>query len=179
MTLGRSLSRSLLHPIIAAVHFSLNIHSILSHSPSLNLPSPSLTLSSLSCILQETVRDLLTCAGMNILVLADDSSSMQAVSDTSDVYKPKTRWSELKDMLEKLATMMLVIDHAGFELKFFNDPEWFDIHTVADLEDLFKKKPTPKGMTPLAANLQLVLSSSYSRGGETSFSFEVTFATRF
>ncbi|GMH70091.1 hypothetical protein TrST_g7281 [Triparma strigata] len=113
---------------------------------------------------EETVRDLLTCAGMNILVLADDSSSMQAVSCTSDVYAPQTRWDELKVTLEKLVTMMLVVDHAGFELKFFNDPEWFDINTVQDLKELFLKKPTPKGMTPLAANLQLVLSSSYSRG---------------
>ena len=54
---------------------------------------------------EDTVRDLLTCAGMNILVFADDSSSMTAVSCTKDVYKPRTRWAELKEMLEKVSRL--------------------------------------------------------------------------
>ena len=110
------------------------------------------------------VRDLLTCSGMNILVFADDSSSMQAVSCTADVYKPTTRWMELKAMLEKLVTMMLVIDHAGFDLKFFNDPTWYNVQTVSSLDDLFASKGQPRGMTPLLSNLSPSLRSRYTRG---------------
>lgn len=36
--------------------------------------------------------------------------------------------------------MMLVIDHAGFDLKFFNDPAWYNVQSVQQLEELFDKK---------------------------------------
>jgi len=119
---------------------------------------------------EQTVRDLLTVSGTNIVVIADDSSSMSAVSCTADVYNPKTRWQELRDTLNNLITMMLVVGNSGFNLKFLNDDRWYEIHSPSDLTNVFSTKPKPRGMTPLGSNLACVL-NGYDRGaypeGET------------
>ncbi|GMI42644.1 hypothetical protein TrCOL_g2882 [Triparma columacea] len=109
---------------------------------------------------EDTCRDLLTIHGMNILVIADDSSSMSAVSSTANVYEPTTRWDELKQTLMRLVTMMLVVDNHGFDLKFMNDDNWYKINSEADLTQIFQSKSHPLGLTPLKANLSLVLSGT-------------------
>lgn len=73
-------------------------------------------------ITEDIVRDLLSVGGTDIVVIADDSSSMSATTDATDIYNPKTRWSELRDTLRELANMLLVVDHMdGFTLKFLNE----------------------------------------------------------
>ena len=81
----------------------------------------------------QVCRDLLSIHGMNIVVIADDSSSMTAVCSSTNVYNPTTRWDELKQMLERLVTMMLVVDGHGFDLKFLNDENWYKINSEKDL----------------------------------------------
>lgn len=115
---------------------------------------------------EEIVRDLLSCSGTDIVVIADDSSSMNTVSDTSNMMKPVTRWGELRSTLEQLVHLLLVVDHSdGFALKFLNDPAWYQINSSQALTTCFSAKPQARGLTPLMANLQLVA------GGYTNGSF--------
>ncbi len=87
---------------------------------------------------------------------------MNTVSDTSNPSKPLTRWGELRQTLEKLVHMLLVVDHAdGFMLKFLNDPGWYQINSAEALEQCFK--PQARGLTPLMANLQL-LAGGFTQG---------------
>merc|ERR1719181_1942513 len=85
---------------------------------------------------EEIVRDLLSVAGADIVVVADDSGSMSCVANYGP--PPKTRWHELQETLTKLAHMLLVVDHSdGFHLQFLNDPTWHNIKSKANVETLF------------------------------------------
>ena len=69
---------------------------------------------------EQIVRDLLSVAGADIVVVADDSGSMGAVAN---YVTRSTRWTEFRDTLKKLAHMLLVVDHTdGFHIQFLNDP---------------------------------------------------------
>ena len=105
----------------------------------------------------EYVEDLLRLVGTDIVVVADDSGSMNSVSDNL-AGGPKTRWQELQQTLRLLATMLLVIQHTdGFWLKFLNDAEWYEITSTAQLEEIFAGKPRARGKTPLLGNLAPVI----------------------
>ena len=113
------------------------------------------------------VRDLLSVAGADIVVIADDSGSMGAVAN---YVTRSTRWTELKDTLQKLAHMLLVVDHSdGFHIQFLNDPTWHEIRSSQQVETLFQGRP-PKGRTPLAERLRPLLNGSWhpkGHGAET------------
>lgn len=82
------------------------------------------------------VVDLLGIAGTDIVVIADDSGSMCCIADTN-VATVKTRWDELRRTLRQLAKMLLVVDHTdGFDLMFLNDPNWYPIHSSADVDNV-------------------------------------------
>ena len=104
----------------------------------------------------EIVQDLLSIAGaVDILVVADDSSSMNAVADASNPTKPTTRWQELRDTLTRLVRMLLVVEHVdGFKLKFLNDPRWLTVDSADALSRAFAGKAHARGGTPLLENLR-------------------------
>ena len=105
----------------------------------------------------EYVEDLLRLVGTDIVVIADDSGSMNSVSDNL-AGGPKTRWQELQQTLRLLATMLLVVEHTdGCWLKFLNDAEWYKITSTAQLEEIFAGKPRARGKTPLLGNLAPVI----------------------
>ena len=105
----------------------------------------------------EYVEDLLRLVGTDIVVIADDSGSMNSVSDNL-AGGPKTRWQELQQTLRLLATMLLVVEHKdGCFLKFLNDAEWYKITSTAQLEEIFAGKPRARGKTPLLGNLAPVI----------------------
>jgi len=116
---------------------------------------------------EQIVRDLLSVAGADIVVIADDSGSMGAVAN---YVTRSTRWTELRDTLQKLAHMLLVVDHTdGFHIQFLNDPTWHDIHSGSQVETLFYGRQ-PKGRTPLATRLRPLLSGQWhpkGHGAET------------
>lgn len=119
---------------------------------------------------EEIVRDLLSIAGTDIVIIADDSGSMSSVSDYSNVNSPRTRWMELKDTLLDLVEMLLLVDHAdGFTLKFLNDPLYYQVASRAAVEKIFASAK-PRGGTPLAKNLRDVFSGNWmakEKQGET------------
>ncbi|KAH8046602.1 hypothetical protein JL720_16327 [Aureococcus anophagefferens] len=79
---------------------------------------------------KDIVEDLLSVAGADIVVVADDSGSMSCVANPGNYQNPMTRWDELRETLIKLAHMLLVVDHAdGFNVQFLNDPTWHEVHS--------------------------------------------------
>ena len=113
---------------------------------------------------EEIVRDLLSVSGTDIVVIADDSSSMNTVSDATDISRPITRWGELRSTLEQLVHLLLVVDHSdGFALKFLNDPSWYQINSAEGLAQVFSAKPQARGLTPLMSNLKLI-ANGYTGG---------------
>jgi len=104
------------------------------------------------------VQDLLKLVGTDIVVIADDSGSMNAITDPRKITEPVTRWEELQQTLRMLVTMLLVVDHVeGFWLKFLNDREWYKITERDQLERIFAAKPRAHGRTPLRANLEPIM----------------------
>ena len=111
---------------------------------------------------EQIVRDLLSVAGADIVVVADDSGSMGAVAN---YVTRSTRWTELRDTLQKLAHMLLVVDHTdGFHIQFLNDPTWHEIRSGSQVETLFYGRQ-PKGRTPLATRLRPLLSGQWHPKG--------------
>ena len=76
----------------------------------------------------------------------------------------------LRDTLQKLAHMLLVVDHTdGFHIQFLNDPTWHEIRSGSQVETLFYGRQ-PKGRTPLATRLRPLLSGQWhpkGHGAET------------
>lgn len=104
------------------------------------------------------VQDLLKLVGTDIVVIADDSGSMNAVTDPRKITEPLTRWEELQQTLRMLVTMLLVVEHVeGFWLKFLNDPRWYKVTQKEQLEQIFAVKPQAHGKTPLKANLEPIM----------------------
>ncbi|KAJ8598648.1 hypothetical protein CTAYLR_003099 [Chrysophaeum taylorii] len=105
---------------------------------------------------EEHIKDLLSISGgTDIVVIADDSSSMNMVADTEGL---RTRWIELQETLRSLVTMLLVIEHVdGFWLKFLNDPSWYIVTSEQQLVDIYLAKPRARGKTPLKASLAPVM----------------------
>lgn len=109
-------------------------------------------------LLDEYIADLLELKDTDIVVIADDSGSMNSISDsTMSVGGPRTRWEELSQTLQMLVAMLLVVRHPGFFLKFINDAEFFWITTLEGLEAVFAAKPRARGKTPLLSNLKRVI----------------------
>ena len=76
----------------------------------------------------------------------------------------------MRDTLQKLAHMLLVVDHTdGFHIQFLNDPTWHEIRSGSQVETLFYGRQ-PKGRTPLATRLRPLLSGAWhpkGHGAET------------
>jgi len=106
---------------------------------------------------EDIVRDLLTLTGSDVVVIADDSSSMNSIADPSSPTPYATRWDELRNTLTALITMLLVIDHSdGFWLKFLNDETWYAVNSAEELQRIFAGKPQARGLTPLLTNMNHV-----------------------
>ena len=116
---------------------------------------------------EDVVRDLLSIAGTDIVVVADDSGSMNQIADPTNTMNPKTRWEELQETLIKLAHLLLVVDHSdGFHVQFLNDPTWHEIHSKQHVETLFYGRQA-RGRTPLGARLRPLLSGQWHPKGHS------------
>merc|ERR1711939_62743 len=99
----------------------------------------------------ELVEDLVSWAGTEVVVVADDSNSMRAIAD---VQRQLTRWDELRERLGQLLDILLMIDDdGGFELRFLNCGGPVMIRTQADLQAVWQWAQ-PSGRTPLGSVLR-------------------------
>lgn len=101
---------------------------------------------------RELVTDLVSWAGTEVVVVADDSGSMSFIADTKAL---RTRWEELKLRLGQLLDILLLVDDGGgFELRFLNcNPHPVMIKSHADLEACWQWAATGGG-TPLGEVLR-------------------------
>lgn len=123
------------------------------------------------------VRDLLKVSGTTeIIVVADDSRSMNAVADTGDTRQPSTYWQELVQVMYQLVTMLLVIENSGgFWLKFLNDENYYHVSNKEQLDPIFATKPKAYGgKTPLRASLEPILQRSYNKNNDENKAEETT-----
>ena len=102
---------------------------------------------------KEIVKDLLTLELTEVVVVADDSGSMNTRNANGT-----TRWDELKSTMRRLLTMLIVVDHQdGFLLKFLNDEAWYTVDSPETLDQIFASLPRPSRATPLLRNLQPIV----------------------
>ena len=96
--------------------------------------------------------------------------------EDSDLGPGTTRWNELRHMLSQLVSMLLVIDHTEFHLKFLNEPssDWHIIRSEDDLATCFAYKQRAFGETPLVRTLQMANSGYGKRDGAETFVLVVT-----
>jgi len=126
-------------------------------------PAPSRTMSKMTLaekrdhvkykldLTDELATDLVSWAGTEVVVIADDSGSMRNVADSA---RAVSRWDELKRSLFALLDVLLVVDDGGgFELRFLNHGGANDIHRHEDLEAVFTWAEAA-GRTPLCARLR-------------------------
>eukprot|EP00919_Chromeraceae_sp_WS-2016_P017677 GHVR01042053.1.p1 GENE.GHVR01042053.1~~GHVR01042053.1.p1 ORF type:complete len:269 (+),score=76.13 GHVR01042053.1:20-826(+) len=107
----------------------------------------------------EMLEDLISCGGTDIVVIADDSGSMN-----SRVCPGMTRWDELKDTLSLLLDILLAVDHInGFHLYFLNNRKFSNITDKIQYENIFKNK-SPNGGTPLKESLVKTFSGEWDAG---------------
>merc|ERR1711998_397289 len=97
------------------------------------------------------VKDLVSWAGTEVVVVADDSGSMSRVADSATYT---TRWDELKQRLTQLLDILLLIDDGGgFELRFLNRGGAVMIKSQEDLQACWQWA-SPGGVTPLGKVLR-------------------------
>lgn len=97
------------------------------------------------------VEDLLRWAGTEVVVVADDSGSMQ---NMGNMQQRTTRWEELKLRLAQLLDILLLVDDgSGFELRFLNNGRPVMIKSHADLQACWQWA-RPVGRTPLGTVLK-------------------------
>jgi len=99
----------------------------------------------------DLVTDLLSWVGTEVVIVVDDSGSMSRIADTQ---RRLTRWEELKERLNQLLEILLLIDDgSGFEIKFLNCGGPFMIKSREDLDAAWQAAATGGG-TPLGSVLK-------------------------
>jgi hypothetical protein len=93
--------------------------------------------------------DLYSLVGWDIVMICDDSGSMSQRTDHG------TRWSELKDNLNRLLKLCMVLDSDGIDIYFLNRPGKTNITKASSVERLFQSPPS--GGTGLTEALEKVL----------------------
>ena len=87
--------------------------------------------------------DLMSLAGYDVVMVLDDSGSMQSRVDGTS----KTRWDELKEVAKIALSIGVALDPDGIDIIFLNRPGADRVQDPKLVEDLFRKPPS--GTTPL------------------------------
>jgi hypothetical protein len=104
--------------------------------------------------------DTNSVSGYEIIIIADDSSSMRDPSDYLSIYNGRkvygTRWTELQMVIEVIAEIGVILDDDGIDIWFLNRPEPVkNIRSAEEVKLLFHADPT--GRTPLTSVLKKVM----------------------
>lgn len=104
--------------------------------------------------------DISAASEYEIIVIADDSTSMRDPSDYLSIYNGRivygTRWTELQMTIEVLAEIGVILDDDGIDIWFLNRQEPVkNIRSAEEVKILFRDDPT--GRTPLTAVLKKVM----------------------
>lgn len=110
--------------------------------------------------------DISEVAKYEIIIIADDSSSMREASEyisikTGTVVRG-TRWSELRETIEVLSELATILDDDGIDIWFLNKGgPYKNITSKQQVAELFNDNPT--GRTPLTKVTRQVINTQYSK----------------
>jgi hypothetical protein len=99
-------------------------------------------------ISNDFVNDLMVLTKYDIVLLCDDSGSMQ----NSNGIPPNTRWDELKNTVNIVIELSTCFDKDGIDIKFLNRKGKSNVTELSQSKKLFKKSPS--GRTPMVKAIE-------------------------
>lgn len=96
--------------------------------------------------------------GFDIVVICDDSSSMNTVvtaPNTKNFMNLPSRWNEMENIIKIIMEASMLLDDDGIDIYFLNRQEQKNITNIDIIEELFKLKPI--GYTPIVDTLEKIL----------------------
>lgn len=96
--------------------------------------------------------------GYDVVIIADDSSSMSAPvknPNTKDFKNLVTRWQEMKETLSVIMELSMILDNDGIDVYFLNRDPVFNVTSQEVLDRVFSVEP--KGYTPIVPILRKVM----------------------
>jgi hypothetical protein len=100
--------------------------------------------------------DLMTLSKFDIILILDDSGSMSTPSGQG-----KTRWTELKDMVNPIIELGALLDVDGIDVLFLNRGRRNNVRSILDIQDLLVQGP--QGRTPLSMRVREAMKSYNSK----------------
>lgn len=138
-------------------------------SPSASLPAPDDQLAQLKRVLDRfevsivMANELVVLEGLEIVMIADDSGSMQSASLPAHMRKlgqpQKTRFDEMKESLTLIVDLAVCFDKSGVDVHFLNRPSVLGVKSSEDRAFVDAFKNGPSGSTPLTERLQSICTS--------------------
>jgi len=102
--------------------------------------------------------------GYDIVVIADDSSSMARPAHAPAANRPfdkvPSRWDELKQRTTQIMDIACCLDQDGIDIYFLNRPAVFNVNDARQAEAIFSAPP--QGYTPLSECYKRVLTDKLS-----------------
>ena len=116
-------------------------------------------------ISQDMAKKLLQLTNFDIVIICDDSGSMSSYVTTpadTNFQTAKTRWSELKSIVDTILEVTTIFDDDGVDLYFLNRGTFKNVTDHKTVQELFT--PPPSGRTPICDVLRRVLSDKLVLG---------------
>lgn len=109
---------------------------------------------------EKLARRLRVLADYDIILLCDDSGSMNTLIDGTQ----RTRWDELKSYVEIILDVATIFHPNGIDTFFLNRPH-LTLHDRSQVDEAFAARP--KGVTPIVDTLRPILASQRNRSRKT------------
>lgn len=96
--------------------------------------------------------------GFDVVIICDDSSSMNTVvstPNTKDFMSLPTRWEEMRTIVKIIMEATMLLDDDGIDVYFLNRPEEKNVCDMSKIDEMFVRKPN--GYTPIVETLQRVI----------------------
>jgi len=109
-------------------------------------------------IQDEFIKAIKMLYNIEIVILIDDSGSMNEQSDsppTSHPYTPFSRWNEAERIFEHVMFIATALNPNGIDLFFLNRQSYTNIRNIEQIKDIFKTGPS--GYTPLITAFNNIL----------------------
>ena len=106
----------------------------------------------LSAKIASELKNILTTC--EIVLLFDDSTSMQEIIKDTTSNKTTTKWSELKKLAEVFVDIITSVNPDGADITFFNRPTFRNVTNIEQIETIFNNLPI--GDTPLISALRRI-----------------------
>merc|ERR1719221_1859404 len=104
--------------------------------------------------------DLVTLQDFEMVIIADDSGSMNKSAEPARMRKlgqpTKTRWDELKETVAEIVEIAACFDESGVDVYFLNRPPCLGVKSAKEAAFTSSFESKARGTTPLTETLQRV-----------------------